>query len=262
MGLLPKEHGAYGQMAFPMVTALAVTGVSWPAVMIALATVAAFLAHEPAAIVLGLRGARARRDLGRRAAGWLLALGLLATAAAAAAWLASPSTARWSFLVPLGPVAVLSVAMIRGREKSWYGDVSAALAFSSVAVPMVVTAGHSLEAALAIAIPFAALFVTTTLAVRVVILRVRGGGNARAAATTRRAAFGLAGGATAALLWAISANVLPGSVFFAAAPGLLVTAVIAARPPGPARLRALGWTLMAVSVLTALTTITAARLPP
>jgi hypothetical protein len=154
----------------------------------------------------------------------------------------------------------LALSTIRGREKSWYGEVAAALAFSSVVVPMVVTAGHSLEKALTIALPFALLFVTTTLAVRVVILRVRGGGNPRATATTRRAAFALAGGATAVLLWAVSTDILPVTVFFAAAPGLGVTTVIAARPPGPARLRMLGWTLVAVSVLTALTTITAARL--
>jgi hypothetical protein len=260
MSLLPKEHGAYGQISFPIVTALAITGVSLAPVTIALATVATFLAHEPAAIVLGLRGARARRDVGRCAVGWLLAWGVVATAAAAVAWLASPAAVRWSLLVPVVPATVLGVAMVRGRERSWYGEVSAALAFSSVAIPMVVTAGHSLEAALTIAIPFAALFATTTLAVRVVVLRVRGGGNTHATAVTRRAAFALAGGATVGLLWVISVNALPASVFVAAAPGLAVTTVVAARPPRAARLRVLGWTLVAVSVLTALMTITAARL--
>jgi hypothetical protein len=35
-----------------------------------------------------------------------------------------------------------------------------------------------------------------------------------------------------------------------AAPGLLTAAVIAVYPPAPSRLRTLGWTLVAISVLT------------
>ena len=33
MALLPKEHGAYGQLAFPLVTAFAVAGVTMPALL-------------------------------------------------------------------------------------------------------------------------------------------------------------------------------------------------------------------------------------
>jgi uncharacterized membrane protein YdjX (TVP38/TMEM64 family) len=43
----PKEHGAYGQLAFPLVTAFAVAGIPPAAALTALAAVAAFVAHEP-----------------------------------------------------------------------------------------------------------------------------------------------------------------------------------------------------------------------
>ena len=56
--LLPKEHGAYGQIAFPLATAFVVAGVSTAGLLLAAAVVAGFLAHEPAAVLLGLRGAR------------------------------------------------------------------------------------------------------------------------------------------------------------------------------------------------------------
>jgi hypothetical protein len=79
--LLPKEHGAYGQIAFPLVTVFVVTGVSPAGVLLTAAAVAGFLAHEPAAIVLGARGPRARRELSsaatRSLALWLLWRGSL-----------------------------------------------------------------------------------------------------------------------------------------------------------------------------------------
>ncbi len=58
MAFLPKEHGAYGQLAFPLVTALAVSGTSVPAGLIALAVVACFLAHEPLLVLLGMVSSR------------------------------------------------------------------------------------------------------------------------------------------------------------------------------------------------------------
>jgi hypothetical protein len=69
--LLPKEHGAYGQLAFPLITALIVAGLSVAGALLTVAVVAAFLAHEPAAVVLDQRGARARRELGGSAIRWL-----------------------------------------------------------------------------------------------------------------------------------------------------------------------------------------------
>ena len=78
---LPKEHGAYGQVAFPLATAFGVAGVSTDGLLLSATVIAGFLAHEPAAIVLGLRGSRAKRELGASAIVWLcccLATGIAA----------------------------------------------------------------------------------------------------------------------------------------------------------------------------------------
>jgi hypothetical protein len=40
-------------------------------------------------------------------------------------------------------------------------------------------------------------------------------------------------------------------VIVASAPGLITAAIVTMRPPSPAHLRRLGWTLVAVSLLTA-----------
>jgi hypothetical protein len=249
---LPKEHGAYGQVAFPLATAFGVAGISTGGLLLSVTVIAGFLAHEPAAIVLGLRGSRARRELGASAVTWLgcfLAIGI-ATGVAAA--MSIDPVARRALAIPTIPALVLIVAMIRGREKSWYGEAAAALAFAGVAVPVTMAAGAAINTALAVAIPFALLFTTTTLAVRVVILRVRGGGDLRAMEATRRATFTISATATA-LLGAMSLfGWLPSSALIASAPGLITAAIVAARPPAATRLRTLGWTLVVISTLTAL----------
>jgi hypothetical protein len=251
MTLWPKEHGAYGQVAFPLITALAAAGPSAGGVLTTMAVLAGFLAHEPAAVVLGLRGPRARRELRSSATTWLLVLaGVGVTAAIGALWTTDPAV-RWSLAVPAVPALALAVAMLRYRETSWYGEASAALAFSGAAVPVTMAAGGTIEAAALVAIPFALLFVTTTLAVRVVILRVRGGGDPRATARTRYATIALSSGAVLLLALFAGAKLVSPSILLAAAPGLLTAGAIALCPPLPTRLRRVGWTLVAISVVTA-----------
>jgi hypothetical protein len=53
-------------------------------------------------------------------------------------------------------------------------------------------------------------------------------------------------------------NMLPPTVLVAAAPGLVTAAIITMTPPAPTHLRALGWTLVAVSVATAALVVTIA----
>jgi hypothetical protein len=250
MWLLPREHGAYGQMSFPLLTAFIVAGPSAAGLLLAAAVTPGFLGHESAAVLLGLRGARAKREQRSSALRWLAGCLSVGTAAGTAAALLLAPYARWSLLVPVVPALLLLAATVRQNEKSWTAQVAAALAFSSAAVPVSMAAGAPLETGLAVAIPFALLFVASTLAVRVVILRVRGGGDPRAAAATRRAVLALVVAAAAALGALTAASVLPLAVLVAATPGLLAAAVIALRPPAPARLRTVGWTLVAVSIVT------------
>lgn len=142
----------------------------------------------------------------------------LGEAAGVGALRTMPPTLRWSIIVPIAPALARIMAIARGREKSWQGEVATALAFSGAAVPVAWSAGAPLEAAAAVAIPFALLFVVSTLAVRVVILRVRGGGGRQATTATRRAALFVAGGAAAALTVLAATGLLAASVFVAAAP--------------------------------------------
>ena len=257
MVLLPKEHGAYGQLTLPLITSLSAAGVSSTGLLLGAGAVATFLAHEPAAILIGLRGTRARREHGRAAMRRLAGCASLSVVAGVISLLTIEREVRWSIAVPLVPAVLLGIATIRGREKSWYGELAAALAFSGLAVPVSMAAGASLNVAAAIAVPFALLFITGTLAVRCVILRVRGGGDARAATSTRRSALAVTAVGAGCLAWLVAVGITPASTLVAAAPGLLTALAIAARPPQPTHLRAVGWTLVAVSVLTAVIVVAA-----
>jgi len=248
---LPREHGAYGQMAFPLVTAFAVAGVSVAGLLFATAVIAAFLAHEPAAVRLGQRGIRAAREYDAAAARWLWACVAIAVGAAIGGALILNPSIRWSLAIPAVPALVLIAAMVQGREKSWYGEIAAALAFAGAAVPVTLAAGAPPAAAWHVAVPFALLFATTTLAVRVVILRVRGGGSPRAVLATRRAVLAMSIGALAIIAALTAARIVSMTMLIAALPGLATAIVVAGRPPAAARLRVVGWSLVAVSTLTA-----------
>jgi hypothetical protein len=256
--VLPKEHGAYGQMAFPILTAFAIAGLSAPAALTALAAIAAFLGHEAVAVLMSRRGPRARRDAGGRAAFWVVVALAVAAAAGVAAIALSPAGARWSFLVPASGAVVVAWLFALHQEKSAAGEVAVALTFSSVALPMCVSAGSRWTAGVTVTVAFATLFVIATLAVRVVVLGTRAGGNPAAVHATR-VGLGLACLASSVALVTLRHWSVPWTALGAAAPGVLAAVAIALRPPAPTELRRLGWTLAIASAVTAAVLVFALR---
>lgn len=260
MRFLPKEHGAYGQVALPLATALAVSGVNLPAGLIAIAVIACFFAHEPLLVLLGLRGPLARRDHSRRAGAWLSTLAVIAAGAGGLAFASLPPSARWALLVPVIPAIPVALAIVAGREKSSPAETGVSLAFSGAAFPVALAGGATMPAAATVAIAFAVTFVLATLAVRVVIQKVRAGGNPAAVASTRRALFVVACGAPIAIAVACLERLLPWTAVAACAPGVVVAVGLAVSPPPASRLRALGWALVTTSVVTAGVLIAGLRL--
>jgi hypothetical protein len=244
MRLLPREHGVYGQLALPVVTSLTLAGVAPGSLLIAGAVVALFVAHEPLLVLLGRRGIRARREHGRAAVVWLSAAGITAVLLGLTSFTIAPADVKWWFGLPLSTGAVVIATITADREKTCGGEVAAALTFSFVAAPMCVAAGAEPRMALSIAIVFAATFVTSTLAVRGIVLAVRGGGNTRAARVVRLSALMFACAALAGLLAAAVFAILPWVALTAAAPGSMTAIWLSARPPAPSRLRSVGWTII------------------
>jgi hypothetical protein len=257
----PKEHGAYGQLAFPLATAFAVAGITWPAFLTGAAAVASFLAYEPWLVLVGRRGPRASRDQDARATAWLAVSGTAAmTAGAVAVWLSPPDT-RWAFVLPALPAALFGLALAREQEKSVMGEIAAAAALSMVAAPTALAAGASFDVAVAIGGAFALVSVASTLGVRVVVLRVRGGGDHAAVRLTRWLFVIVSACVTVGLTAAAASSMLPWVTLSASAPGVAVAALLVFRPPPPTRLRTVGWTLVSTSALAALMLIAGLRVP-
>jgi hypothetical protein len=130
--LRPREHGAYGQLGFPLLTALLAERPGAAALLLTGAAAAAFLAHEPALVASGRRGQRAREEDGARALRVCLALCLIALALGAAGFWLSPPPARAGAIIAGILGAFLAGAVALGVEKTLPGELVAAAAMTTM----------------------------------------------------------------------------------------------------------------------------------
>jgi YwiC-like protein len=243
--MLPREHGAYGQLLLPLVTAMAMGRPTAAALAIGIAAAAAFVAHEPLLVLLGRRGGRARREQRNDAVRWLSASVGVAAIAGAAALLLLDAAGRSLTLVPAACAAAAAIAVLRGRERSTGGEIVVSTALASVSLPVAVASGASMAAASTCAATFAVAFAAATVSVRAVIAGARGsaGGERRIALATD------AGLLTIVAALALARVILPAALW-AAAPVCAVAIALAVVIPPPRYLRRIGWTLVAATALT------------
>lgn len=253
--MFPKEHGAYGQLLFPIATALAIGRPSAGALALALAAVCAFLAHEPLLVILGQRGPRAAREQRGKALRWFLGFGAAAVAFAlvALAWL--PGAARLALGAPAAVGLLVGVVIFSRREHTMGGEIVTAVALAALAAPLALGSGASAVAARTVALVFVASFVSATLCVHAVILRTR-----KPPAVGPRIIGAVAAALSLGVLaWLARIGVVGGSGVWAALPmcggglGLVVT------PPPARQLRSVGWTLVATTAATSLVLFAALR---
>ncbi len=245
--LIPREHGAYGQLGFPLAVALASGRPGMSAVCLVIAFVAAFVAHEPVLVLLGERGPRAKRESYRDAVRTLAVSGSIAVLAAAIGVWLMPGSGRWTVAVPAA-FALAAVPMILQRtQKTTTGELHVALTLASCALPAGVAAGLPQQKAAACWFVLTLGYWAATLAVRGTIASQR-----REAATGLRAAgivVALAGPAVTVLMSAYFG--LNPALWIAAVPLSLLALIVAAVLPSARRLRSIGWSLIAASALTA-----------
>lgn len=244
--LLPREHGAYGQLLAPLAAALAVGRPGLASLGLAAAAVLAFLAHEPLLVALGQRGQRAREEAGARARRLLCALGTAGLLLGTAGLWAAPAPARWAAAAVLPLLAASAILVLLEREKTAIGEVLVAATLAAAAVPVALAGGVSPAVALACFAVFTLAFASATVAVHVLLWRAH---HPEAAdpgpwAVLLIAAFGgLAVGLAAlgSLPWAAPLALLPMAV-----PSLFLAAIRVS----PRRLRQVGWTIAAASLAT------------
>ena len=246
--LLPQEHGAWGQLAMPLLSALLVAGATPAALLLTAATVLGFLAHEPALVAIGHRGFRARQEAGPRARRWvaLLLLGA-AHAGVAGLWLA-PWPARLAMLLPLLLTVAVAAFVLARRERTIPGELTVVSALACSGFAVALAAGAPLPVAGAATTTWVLAFATSVFAVRVVLARSLSRGTVELGIRNGLAVVLVGAGGSAA---ARAAGLGP-VVALAVAPTALLSLLVCLLPFSARQLKTLGWGLVASSTATLL----------
>lgn len=244
--LWPREHGAYMQLGFPLLSAWVLGRPDAAAFALGAAAVLAFLAHEPLMVAVGGRGARRRREQGPAARQQLtLLMGLGGAMGGVGLWLADPMV-RWLALAAVACAAPAALLALRGRERSLPAELYLSAVLASLALPVAVASGMAMADAASLVLVWAMGFGLGTLAARGVLLQRRDGGmGLRVAASV--AVMVVAGGAALTV-----SGLVPSAWVLAPLPFAVVALGVAFKPPPPRRMMAMGFTLMGACVATLL----------
>ncbi|MFO0651503.1 MAG: YwiC-like family protein [Polyangiales bacterium] len=242
--MVPREHGAWGQLLTPLVTGLAMGHGTLDAAGFSLAAVLAFVAHEPLLVALGHRGGRAQTRFGALAWKRTVIRGGAALGVGVASCLHAPNDARLATLVALAMVVLSAPFVLTRRERTTAGETVLASTLASAAVPVAIAGGVSWHGALMAWGLWSLHGLLATLSVRGMIFRQR------KTATMHLSVAGAVAGALALVAAAKLATQNPWLVLAMAPCGVLAVA-FALRPVAPAHLRRVGWVLVVASLLTA-----------
>ena len=245
--VLPREYGAYAELAFPLLTAFLAAGVTAAGACFTLAVLSWFLVREPLAVLNGVRGARVAASLGRpaRRAAW--ALGSLGAIGAGAGMLLAPPDARLWALVPGACAIVLAPALLRGRPKTLGAEIVVAIALATMILPIGLSGRMAPGHAAAASVVWATSFVLATLAVHGIKARVKPDLGAGWAIWLTPV---LAGVAVITGLVGAGHDHWPWPVGLAVVPSAALVAAALAAGTHPRRLKRVGWSLVGANLVT------------
>jgi hypothetical protein len=254
--LLPKEHGAYAQLVFPLITALAIGRPNAAQLFWLTAAISVFLAHEPLLILAGERGRRSHARLAARARWMAVFLLVPAIAAGLLGWWFAPPAARLALIAPLALAAILVPLILSHREKTLYGELLASFTFSTLAIPVALAGGAGAGAALIASGVWCSVFSLSTLTVRAAIARVKkvdGRGQSCYANLLTSIAVAL----TAIFLAA--SGIIPVLTAAALIPVAVIASAFSLFAVHTRHLRAMGWSLVATSGITLIALVAGLR---
>jgi hypothetical protein len=243
--MIPHEHGAWGQLAMPLLTALAIGRPTAAALLLAGGVVLAFVAHEPLLVLLGQRGRRVADEEGARAWRWLAGTGGLAAALGLGGVALAPSSARAALALPAALAVLVALLVWRRLEKTALGEIAVAAALASAGWAVALAAGAAPVVALTAALAWILSFGAATLAVHVILARARSKGARDPGA--RHAAFAAA---IAVAAFALSAAGLPAALAWGTLPTAAFSVAVCLARFSPKRLRELGWAMVGSSAVT------------
>ncbi len=141
--MMPREHGAYAELLFPLVTGLALGRPGVAAFGFALAAILFFLLYEPVAVVMGARGDYAREKWGPRARRRVASLAVGGSLAGAIAVYSAPPDARLASLVPMACALALVPFVLRRNVKTLPAEILVVATLSGLLLPVAVAGSVS-----------------------------------------------------------------------------------------------------------------------
>jgi hypothetical protein len=202
---------------------------------------------------------RAEGDRAKRA---LLVFTLFALAAGLSGLALAPRGAQVSVVLPLLLGGTLIMLAIQGLERSMFGEALAAATLSSVAVPLGLSAGLELTAALSVALIWAVAALLGTAVVRLTVARTK----AKTPSELRVVGLKRATLIVVCLVVIAIGVAAPYGeqaglwVLAAAVPVAFTVLVIAALRPTARRLRLMGWSLVGANLLSLIAVVTTLRI--
>ncbi len=245
--LHPKEHGAYAILAIPILTALVIGGATLAGILIAIASVTGFLAHEPLLVVWGHRGRRAQ-SAAAGANSRLIAYLLITAVAGAAAMVIGDNGVRLSLLACL-LIAIIGFSFAAlGNHRTLLGQLVGVIGLSAPSVPILLAGQISIAESLAIWFTWLLGFSATTFAVRSVIAAQK---------QQPRLAHGM-------ILIGVTLLAGIGAVIYTRHPLAIIPMLVASwylyfRPPPAKYLKRVGWSLVAATLASAVIVVQIAR---
>jgi hypothetical protein len=260
--MVPREHGAYAELLFPIVTVFLgglPTTSTW---LLAIGAIASFLANEPLLVLFGQRGTRMKREESDRAKRALLIFFLVALGAGVPGLLLAPTLVQYAVAVPLVLGVGLVMLAVQGLERSMMGEGLAAAALSSIAIPLGLSANLGLTEALAVALIWLVTSLLGTAVVRLTVARTK----AKTDEDLARMHFKRASLVLVCLVViAIGVAAPYGSrvglwVLAAAVPVAVVVLAMAVLRPTARRLRLMGWSLVAANLCSLIAVVTTLKI--
>lgn len=242
--LIPREHGAYAELGFPLLSGLVLASPGAASCLFVLAAILLFLANEPVVVLAGARGKRLQQEMGPAARRQLALLATLGAGAGIAAMWLAPVTARWLALVPAAFAAFLLPAVLTKNLKTLSGEAVAAAAFSSMHLPVAAAGGATGELLWGPPVMWFATTMVATFSVHAIKSRVTGSQPWVVSLASWSAPFALA-------LALLAAWLLPAYRAVALAACLPLAGVLAVNrlALSPKKLKQVGWTVVAANAL-------------
>jgi len=260
--MVPREHGAYAELLFPIVTVLLGGSPTTSTWLLAIGAIACFLANEPLLVLFGQRGTRTKREESERAKRALLVFALVALGTGIAGLLLAAPVVQYAVGVPLLLGVALVMLAIQGLERSMVGEALAASTLSSIAVPLGLSAGLDLTLTLAVALIWLVTSLLGTAVVRLTVARTKAKSDEELACVRfKRALLILVSLAVIAVGVAAPYGSRVGLWILAAAvPVAVVVLVMAVLQPTARRLRLMGWSLVAANLCSLIAVVTTLKI--